>query len=394
MNDNRQETLHRVEHNDDSLTTIAIGSAEEGFDFNRLGKAIATNTHLTSCNVYLRDIALNVTDRGFYDGLKQNTSIYKLIIECGTAYIHDFRVGYEILKAYQENNNRLKVINILRATNLHNEGAIEIATTLQCCTNIRYINLFQCNITANQLLPMIEAMRGCSSLEQLFLNDNLIGNGGCEALATLLKDPNCNIQTIQLLDNHIRNEGAIFIANSLAKNTKLKELNLSHNPINFYQHMEGGSVEDSFCKSLCNTSSINDTYLSNHTFVSLRLNHRELANIFLQLNKGTNKTHVAIKKIIKHHPDIDMEPLFGWDKDGEWTLKALPYVVAWFERAWVVKASDFDERQSAFVHELERDRFSRRTLSSIYQFAKAMPLLFVPADHAKIYDKKRKRSDE
>ena len=91
----------------------------------------------------------------------------------------------------------------------------------------------------------------------------------------------------------------------------------------------------------------------------------------------------------------DISPLFGWDKDDEWTLKALPYVVAWFEKAWVVKASDFDERHSAFVRELERDRFfSRRTLSSIYKFAKAMPLRFVPADHVKMHDKKRKRSDE
>ena len=67
-----------------------------------------------------------------------------------------------------------------------------------------------------------------------------------------------------------------------------------------------------------------------------------------------------------------MEPLFEWDMegDGERNLKALPYVIAWFERAEGAIAEDEDE---------ESYNLEQRKLDTIYQFACAMPLLFVPA---------------
>lgn len=389
MNDKSQETLHKVESNDNTVIKLSIGHMDGGFDFNRLGRAIATNTNITLLNVSLHVNALSINDTGFYDGLKQNTSIHELMINCN-GHNHTLSgVGHEILQAYQENNNHLTNISIFRA-DLHNSGDEIITTTLQCCTNLRYINLFQCNITANQLLPMVEAMRGLRSLEQLYLNNNNIGNDGCEALATLLEDPNSNLEQLQINRNNIGNEGAILIANSLVKNKKLQRLDLSRN-------LDVDSVWDQLSYILCNTSSINDTYSSNHTLQMLRVTNLDNPSAqrlrsLLKLNTDANKRHVAIK-ILTYHLDIDMKPLFGWDIEGEWTLKALPYVINWFERVWIAKVSEFDERQSAFVHELERDRFNRRTLSSIYKFAKAMPLRFVPADHVKMHDKKRKRAN-
>lgn len=391
---NSQETLLRVEQNDDTLTKLSIGSVDGGFDFYRLGIAIATNNYITKLWVHLDDSLLRgISDAEFYDGLKQNSSISKLLITCNVISRDLNRAGRKILEAYQENRN-LTNISISNAANLHNGGATQITTTLQCCTNLESIDLFNCNVTPEQILPMVDAMKGIRSLEQLFLNDNRIGyhdalgvSIGCEALATLLKAPNCNIHTLELRNNNITNEGAITIANSLANNTKLQKLDLSHNPIVL------DSVWGKFSNALCNTSGIDDTYSSNHTLQKLRLNYHDIDNSLLRLNKDANKSHVAIKKILKHHPDIDMEPLFGWDKGGEWTLKALPYVVAWFERACAAKAAEVEESR-AFLRALERSRINRRTLSTIYKFAKAMPMLFVPTDHAKMHDKKRKRSDE
>ena len=55
------------------------------------------------------------------------------------------------------------------------------------------------------------------------------------------------------------------------------------------------------------------------------------------MNRDANKRHVAIRKILRYHPNIDMEPFFEWDleeeEEGEQTLKALPFVIDWFERA-------------------------------------------------------------
>ena len=104
------------------------------------------------------------------------------------------------------------------------------------------------------------------------------------------------------------------------------------------------------------------------------------------MNKGKNKSHVAIKKVLKYHPNTDMEPLFEWNTEGEGEgerdLKALPYVVAWFERAGEAVADD--EGESVVV--------DVRKLSAIYQFAQEMPLLFVPVSQ-NIKDAKKGKRD-
>ena len=76
---------------------------------------------------------------------------------------------------------------------------------------------------------------------------------------------------------------------------------------------------------------------------------------------------MAIKKILKNHPNIDTKPLFEWDLEGEQTLKALPYIVDWFGRAKKAVAGD-EENCYRLLEE--------RKLSAILQFSKAMPLLF------------------
>ena len=160
---------------------------------------------------------------------------------------------------------------------------------------------------------MIEAIReGCnSSLEQLYFQSNRIGNAGCHALATLLEHTNSNLQILYLRENLIGNEGATAIADSLVNNTKLKSLYLGGNPFET-------SAVDTFCRVLCNTSSVNDTYRSNHTLdtldSSLADDQRLLSS--LEMNNGTNKSYVAIRKILKYHHNIAMEPLFEWDEMG------------------------------------------------------------------------------
>ena len=75
-----------------------------------------------------------------------------------------------------------------------------------------------------------------------------------------------------------------------------------------------------------------------------------------------------------------MQPMFEWDAEGEQTLKALPYVISWFDRAGVA------------VRDIRGERYNveERKLSVMFQFALAMPLLFVPVSHMKVDSKKTK----
>ena len=380
MNSHSQETLRKIEN--DKLAQLKIGSLPGGFvstnssDYTQLGTYIGENTHLKTLWVKNEDSALDVANTGFFDGLRRNTSIYWLELKCNNREIVG-TVIHEILNIYQEKNS-IRFIVIYDAL-LQNGGYNFILETFRRCTNINIIGLCYCNITGEQLLPMVEVFRGGNLLE-LHLSGNGIGNAGCEVLATLLSDPNCSIQKLHLDHNNIGNEGVATIGNSLANNTKLTTLFLYANPI----HQP--SALDLFARVLCDTSSVNNTFTSNHTLQSLTLPNQMLqAWIWriLNLNSSTNKSRVAIEKVIKCHPNIDMEPLLNWNMEGECDqdLKALPYVISWFERA--LEALPGDMRHSIY----------KRKLTAIYQFAKALPLLFVPASHIKRNENKRKRED-
>ena len=99
---------------------------------------------------------------------------------------------------------------------------------------------------------------------------------------------------------------------------------------------------------------------------------------------GTNKKYVAIKKILQHHPNIDMEPLFEWGSKDERNLLSLPYVIAWFDRARVaiehVNESGYNSDLDYYynVRDVYDYQVEEEKLTAIYEFALAMPLLFIP----------------
>ena len=76
---------------------------------------------------------------------------------------------------------------------------------------------------------------------------------------------------------------------------------------------------------------------------------------------------------------------FSSEEGGERDLKALPFVIAWFDRAREAVAGE-PGRGHHLMYGIDE-----RKLSAIYQFARAMPLLFVPTSHIKGESNKRKR---
>jgi len=402
--------IRRVEKNDPTLTRITIGGDTDAFtryafslgdDYDRLGVAIGNNQHLTGLNVTLDtpagEVALDTLDLGFFDGLMRNSSICKLSLD-GKHHNHrtllNGGIMHEILDTYQENNTYLiylKVGNVL----LHNGGEDILAATFHRCTRLSRITLQSCRMNAEQLLPMVDIFRGHPSLEILDLHHNRIGNVGCDLLAVLLVDQNCNLQALKVESNHIDNEGIATLANSLTNNTKLKHLGVSSNPIT-------PSVKGFFSNLTCNTTNINTIYSSNHTLVTVEIpspHQHRISLLRIKHNQGSNKKYVAIKKILEHHPNIDMEPFYVWGSvEGEWTIKALPYVVAWFERAEEAVEENKDDYPIGALSKDNHDyQVEEKRLSAIYQFARDMPLLFVPTSHintkADDNGKKRKRGD-
>jgi len=214
---------------------------------------------------------------------------------------------------------------------------------------------------------LVPALKNCRILYTLRLYDNpSITTKGWKHLASILKAPS-NLLTLILANNTIDDEAAAEIAISLRNNFSLTNLSLSSNDAITEKGWE------SFSKLLCDTSSIDSTFNSNHFLcqvtggMSIEQENMSTDQIntighLLDLNGEYefDKREVAMVKILQHHNDFDMTPFF------EWEFKVLPLMINWFERA---SAIDMPEDYEPNI--------GPRKLSSIYQFVRGMPLLYV-----------------
>lgn len=403
-----QELLDKLAENDPTRTELTIGSSDGsgtgtliGRDLMKPGfadsRVIGDNTHLTKLSVaILREFeSKSVLGDGFYEGIRRNSSITELEMICNGHSSHPGTVFHEIMKSFQESGNLISLS--MNCANLSNGVHLVVADTLRHCKNLKSFVNTHSGMKDEELLPMVEAIRVNSMLEILDLSVNSIGDSGCQALATLLEDPNSNLRVLNLENNDsFGTAGATAIINSLSGNTKLEKLCLGRNEFNQDNPIDRNSLEDAFCRALCNTTSIGDTYSSNHSLEILMLGnpgnffipssgqqHGQQLTTLLQMNEGANKSQVAIRKILKHHPNLDMSPLFEWgaEEDGERTLKALPYVINWFDRARVAVVDEYssnpcDDGSILFSCHIDYYHIAERKLSAIFQFAKTMPLLF------------------
>jgi len=191
---------------------------------------------------------------------------------------------------------------------------------------------------------------------------NLSGNSnlssvGIEALATLLESSVCNLEELLLVDNNIRDGGVQRFATAMTKNRTLKTLDLRGNGIT-----AGWKL---FMNPLCDESTINNTYHSNHTLRTLftregtfHLETRPPSTIqrHLDLNRIEDKGKVAMLKTLSVHiGEISMTPFLEWD------LKCLPIAVKWIDKAILLFQIQ------------DRHYIQSQKLQAVYEFIRGMP---------------------
>ena len=213
------------------------------------------------------------------------------------------------------------------------------------------------------------------SLETLDLShNNRITSSGAALLAPIFRHESCSLKEIDLSPTIIEDSGARAFAEGLVGNESLTKLFFDCTNLT-------ASGWSAFSTLLCDTSSVNNTYLSNHTI-------KEIGSIYhfdkpfsvqqsLRL-KMQGQYNVPICKILMSHSNLDMTPFL------QWKLKLLPCVLAWFERA-----------QSCRTYlEESITEFERRELSVLYQFIRGLPLLAAGGFYKKMstdaHSKKRK----
>ena len=214
--------------------------------------------------------------------------------------------------------------------------------------NLTTVSLWNGCIADTELEALTLALEKTSRLKVLDLSHNASITGrGYRSLSALLENPNSCLQELRISHNNVGDEVALMLAAALTNNAKVKVLSLHGNTIT----ARGWSF---FSKLLCDASSPNATFLSNHTLQSIHGGASDGVRLFLKLNHGTDKEQITLTKILRYHPVLDMHPRFVWE------YKLLPLVVGWLERAAAVPVS-FEPN------------IDGRKLGTCYQFVREFP---------------------
>ena len=306
-----------------------------------------------------------------------------------------------------------------------NEGLSTLVEALQICTSLRRLDLSRndfSSATADLSSLSDWLLRDEVNLNQLDLSCCAINDEGLNALAEVVAN---QVREISLFGNRsITATGLSNLSNSIQSDScRVESLDLGGIPIgdaglevlsqglSNNQSLTGlylGDLHDNsvtstgwlaFCRALCDTSSVNSTYLSNHTIYELNLAGGDdeefiLPRDILQLHEQ-HPQYAARCKILMKHPHLHMQPFL---QSG---LKFLPLAVAWFETAipcttLTIHDEDLDSRMR--VLEESREAFESRALTALYEFIRGMPMEVMRSRHglavATAYDKRIARIEE
>ena len=396
-----QDILRRLKDNDPSLNILWICSMNYGVfhpSFNGdedssyiitgddieqlgwLGYYIGQNTSLRELHFTTISTSIHqIYGVNLYKGLNHNKSI-QVIAFAGCDLLNGQIFG--MLDQFFTNNNltEIRVMDCEMGT----EGARQLSLALRCgnalspklrgntTKQLRTLNLNRNNIDDEGVEFLVHALSSCNQLQELHLSSNRsITKRGWKTVSTLLELPDSNLEEIDLSRNNINDEVALIFVNSLRSNCKVKILDLHDN--------DGITVEGwmHFSKLLCDTSSVNKIYLSNHTLEGLGNRCRLMRDAGVRANLTLNRSSedkglIAMIKILQHHEHFNLQPFF------EWEFKVLPLLIGWLNNAsasatayWLAKNRSLD---TIFLF---LSKIRRMKLSCLYEFVREFPMLYV-----------------
>ncbi len=233
-----------------------------------------------------------------------------------------------------------------------------------------------CDINNAGLQALSEdAINHCKHLD---LTVNSITTPGFRHLSNSLQSGRSRLENLRLSDVGIENDDvAEVFARGLVGNKKLRALILDGHEEDVFSLSP--AVWATFSSVLCNTSNVNDTYLSNHTIAQLWEEYHgdyvdEDVQFYLKLN-SEHPQYAAKCKILRNHNHLSMVPLL------QFGLKCLPLAVRWFERAKPCTTLSFYDRYGPQnrrrilrrILEESDEELESRVLTALYEFVRGVP---------------------
>jgi len=356
-----------------------IGARHCEIDFSSLSPFIINSRNLRSLELWNVDISLgNASNLAMALSQRQHKSLTKFCFSRNNLSndaleeISAALTGYPYLEEFCVLEN-----NLIGRDGCESLGTIFRSSALY----LKEVLLCGNDFDDEDLQTLVAALTNATTLQSLWLSSNLsIAAAGLRALSQLFSSAR-PLETLHIEKMNIGDEGAEALADGLRGNTTLKHLVLTTGSAGITS--TGWAA---FSRLLCDTSSINNTYRSNHTLEHIGDDYYYVSNPncsgklfrsghcfrgippavvpYLKINKEYHSLQdAATIKIGRCHPDIPVEVFF------EYKLKFLPLLVRWYGRFGTRKCSNC---QNATTRE-----FQRRELSAVYKFIRGMPMLTV-----------------
>ncbi|XP_059816876.1 ribonuclease inhibitor-like [Hypanus sabinus] len=96
------------------------------------------------------------------------------------------------------------------------------------CDTIKHLNLQDCHIQCEGIQRLGPGLHKC---QELRLNNNKLGDSGVKLVSAALWNPDCKIQTLELINVGLSDSGAEDLVSALSTNPSLTGLNLGSNSL-------------------------------------------------------------------------------------------------------------------------------------------------------------------
>ena len=195
LKDLQLDDLHCLDHQDVSLASFTFGLLCEGINRNKSIEALTVS---------------NFSHNQWYIG----QSLGPLLANCPTLRSLCLMTGGGYTRSPE--NMRLLVAPLLE----RNHPLDELCFIEAGVNDDMLIELVELFLKSPILVPIKLQIAACE-----------LGLAGCQALAKLLKSPNCTMKELDIPDNYIEDDGAACLANAMARNNTLELLSLEGNRI-------------------------------------------------------------------------------------------------------------------------------------------------------------------
>jgi hypothetical protein len=224
------ESLHHFLQNDAVIAGLDI-ELSDFLDTNqkeKLGRAVSNSDHLRELQIWGTLGPNEIALEPFFIWLAHNRSIE--IFRLNRVAISD-QDNFAVLAPFFEKNCKLRCIELRDANVSRCIPALTSALSKSKLNRLARIDLCAGAIgdkKASDLIETINAMSGLPNLLDLWLSGNKIRKGGCVALGELLKNPECNILSLDLSFNLFDDECIGILVDGFVERDTLKSLSISN----------------------------------------------------------------------------------------------------------------------------------------------------------------------